>query len=85
MATAPLSTATRIFGERVRSRREALGKTQEQLATDSGLHWTFIGQVERGRRNLSLHNVLKIARGLQVDPADLVSGLRPDGTPPTHG
>jgi transcriptional regulator with XRE-family HTH domain len=85
MATPPLSTATRTFGERVRSRREGLGKSQEQLAADSGLHWTFIGQVERGRRNLSLHNILKIARGLQVDPADLIRGLEPDGRSPADG
>jgi transcriptional regulator with XRE-family HTH domain len=35
-----------------------------------------VGQVERGRRNLSLHNILKIAAGLQVDPGDLVRGLK---------
>lgn len=70
------SSATRSFGERVRARRAELGKSQEQLAHDCGLHWTFVGQVERGKRNLSLHNILKIADGLQIDPADLVRGLR---------
>ena len=76
MATAPLSTATAAFGARVRARREALGKSQEQLGHDSGLHWTFVGQVERGRRNLSFHNILKLATGLDVDPGELMSGLR---------
>lgn len=55
---------------RVRARRQALGKSQEQLADDSGLHWTFVGQVERGRRNLTLHNILKLAEGLDVDPGN---------------
>lgn len=71
----PLSDATRQFGERLRSRREALGLSQERLAERCGVHWTFVGQVERGRRNLSLHNALKIADGLEVDLAELVHGL----------
>jgi transcriptional regulator with XRE-family HTH domain len=73
----PLSPATRVFGERVRTHREALGLSQEALAARSGVHWTFLGQVERGRRNLSLHNLLKLAKGLGVDPAELVQGLQP--------
>jgi transcriptional regulator with XRE-family HTH domain len=72
-----MSVATRTFGERVRTRRHELGKSQEQLADDCDLHWTFVGQVERGRRNVSLHNILKLASGLQIDPAELVRGLKP--------
>jgi transcriptional regulator with XRE-family HTH domain len=71
----PLSPATQAFGERVRERREAQGLSQEALAAKSNIHWTFLGQVERGRRNLNLHNLLKIAQGLGVDPAELVRGL----------
>jgi transcriptional regulator with XRE-family HTH domain len=63
----------------VRARRAELGKSQEQLAHDCGLHWTFIGQVERGRRNLSLHNILKLAMALQIDAGELVQGLKPPG------
>jgi transcriptional regulator with XRE-family HTH domain len=73
----PLSDATRLLGERIRARRESLGLSQEALAHRCGVHWTFLGQVERGRRNLSLHNLLKIANGLGVDPAELVRGLAP--------
>jgi transcriptional regulator with XRE-family HTH domain len=72
----PISPATRVLGERIRERRKALGLSQETLAERSCVHWTFLGQVERGRRNLSLHNLLKIAAGLSVDPADLVRGLQ---------
>ena len=74
---APLSEAAGVFGKRVRARRETLGFSQERLAEASGLHWTFVGQVERGRRNLSLHNILKLAAGLHCDPAELVAGLTP--------
>jgi len=47
-----------------------------------GLHWTFVGQVERGRRNVSLHNILKLAHGLGIDPCEQVRGLK---APPDHG
>jgi transcriptional regulator with XRE-family HTH domain len=71
----PLSPATEAFGERVRLRRQQLGLSQEALADRCSVHWTFLGQVERGQRNISLHNLLKLARGLDVDPGDLVRGL----------
>jgi transcriptional regulator with XRE-family HTH domain len=73
----PISQAAATFGARVRARRQELGKSQEQLADDAGLHWTFVGQVERGQRNLALHNLLKLAAGLKIDPAELVRGLKP--------
>ncbi len=71
----PLSAATAEFGRRIRARRHELGMTQESLAEAAGLHWTFIGQVERGRRNLTLHNIVKLAAGLRMDAGELVSGL----------
>lgn len=76
----PLSEATAALGQRVREQREALGLSQEALAHQAGVHWTFLGQVERGRRNISLHNLLKLAAGLGVDPAELVQGLQPPST-----
>jgi transcriptional regulator with XRE-family HTH domain len=75
MAADPISDAARTFGERVRTRRHELGESQETLADACGLHWTFVGQVERGRRNVSLHNILKLAHGLSIDPCELVRGL----------
>lgn len=75
----PQSEATRILGERVRDRRRALDLSQEAMADRMGVHWTFLGQVERGQRNISLHNLLKLAHGLGVDPAELVKGLEPPG------
>jgi transcriptional regulator with XRE-family HTH domain len=75
----PVSDALAEFGARVRARRNELGLSQEALADQSGLHWTFVGQVERGRRNLSLHNLLKLADALETDPGKLVEGLKPPG------
>lgn len=77
-----LAEAKRGLGERIRARRNALGISQEALADRSGVHWTFVGQVERGQRNLSLQNLLKLAAGLEVDPGELVQGL---GSRPATG
>jgi transcriptional regulator with XRE-family HTH domain len=73
----PASDALALFGDRVRARRHELDLSQEALADRAGLHWTFVGQVERGRRNLSLHNLLKLAEALEIDPGKLVEGLTP--------
>jgi transcriptional regulator with XRE-family HTH domain len=62
------------FGRRLRKLREAAGLTQEALAHAAGLHWTYVGQIERGERNLTYKNVLKLARGLGVDPSELMPG-----------
>lgn len=75
------SEAARIFGSRVREVRQRLGISQETLAQLSDVHWTFVGQVERGTRNLSLHNIIKIAGGLDVDPAVLVCGIEASTVP----
>lgn len=60
------------FGRRLCVLRERAGMTQESLADAAGLHWTYVGQVERGERNLSYKNLLKLARGLGLDPAELM-------------
>ena len=73
----PSPSALSVFGARVRARRHEQGLSQEALGSAAGLHWTFVGQVERGQRNLSLNNLLKLAAALEIDPGELVSGLQP--------
>jgi transcriptional regulator with XRE-family HTH domain len=51
--------------------------SQEGLASRTDLHWSYIGQVERGQSNLTLHNILRLAAVLEVDAGDLVAGLKP--------
>jgi transcriptional regulator with XRE-family HTH domain len=75
----PLSSALETLGGRIRQRRNELGLSQEALADRAMLHWTFVGQVERGRRNLSLHNLLKLAEALEIDPGQLVTELKAPG------
>lgn len=61
------------FGARLRALRDRAGLTQEQLAHAAGLHWTYVGQVERGERNLTYKSILRLAEGLAVDPRELLS------------
>lgn len=60
------------LGRRLCELREQAEMTQEALAHAAGLHWTYVGQIERGERNLTYKNVLKLARGLGVEPAELM-------------
>jgi transcriptional regulator with XRE-family HTH domain len=64
------------FGKAVRRRRKKLGWSQEKLAELSGLHWTYVGRIERGKQNISLANVGKIARALRATPEKLLKGVR---------
>lgn len=71
----PSSPATVEFGRRVRRLREEQGLSQENLADRCGVHWTFLGQVERGQRSIRLDNILRIAYGLSVAPGMLLDDL----------
>jgi transcriptional regulator with XRE-family HTH domain len=59
------------FGQRVRELRQRLGISQEALATRAGIHRTYMGGVERGERNISLKNIIRLANALNVRPHDL--------------
>ena len=59
------------FGHRVRTLRERAGISQETLASRAGIHRTYMGGVERGERNVSLKNILRIAEALGVTPQKL--------------
>ena len=63
------------FGHRVRELRAARDWSQEKMAEATGLHWTYIGQTERGERNLTLRSIQKIAKGLKIEMAELFKGL----------
>lgn len=63
------------FGQRVREVRAEADLTQEALAEASGLHPTFISNVERGYRVPTVPTMLRLARGLGVVPSRLVDDL----------
>ena len=66
----------KTFGETVRRLRESEGISQEELADRCGLHRTYVGSVERGERNVSLANIVRLAKALKTFPSALLEGLR---------
>ena len=63
------------FGHRLRSCREALGWSQEYLAAEAGLDRTYVSGIERGVRNPSLKNIIRLAAALKVSLATLFEGI----------
>jgi transcriptional regulator with XRE-family HTH domain len=59
-------------GKRVRELRQARGITQEHLAFESAIDLTYLGGIERGRRNPSLLVLARIAAALKVHPSQLL-------------
>lgn len=72
----------RQFGNRVRELRHLSGESQEGLALTCELDRSYIGQVERGERNLSLENIHRLAKALGVEAFEL---LLPVGAPSSVG
>jgi len=58
--------------------REKRGLTQEELGALAGLHGAYIGQIERGEKNIGLRNLQKIAKALKVSVRVLVDTLNVD-------
>lgn len=60
------------FGQRLKELRLERRISQETLAGMAGMDRTFVAQVERGRRNLSLANIHRLAIALGVPPSELL-------------
>lgn len=61
-----------IVGGNVRRLRQIAGLTQEQLAFEARIDLTYVGGIERGRRNPSLLVMVRIAEALKVEPESLL-------------
>ncbi len=59
------------FGEKVRKLRNEKNLSQEQLSFKADLHRTYIGMIERAEKNITLVNIEKIAKALDVEIKDL--------------
>jgi|TARA_B100001964_G_C14196180_1_gene583477 transcriptional regulator with XRE-family HTH domain len=59
-------------GEKIRDYRTKKGWSQEKLALEAELHRAYIGQIERGEKNLGLKNLEKIAKTLEIRSEDLL-------------
>lgn len=64
------------FGRRVREVRQQRGVSQERLAVLAGVDRTYLSRCERGRQNISLVNIYRIARALGVRPSELLEEPR---------
>ncbi len=72
------------FGRILRDLRNARSLTQEELAHRAGMDVTYLSDLERGRWNPSLAMLVDLARGLDLQPSDLLKDLRvgPRDRPP---
>lgn len=59
------------FGEKIRRIRKKRRLSQEKLSFRASLHRTYISDIERGSRNVSLENIEKIAKALGISTKDL--------------
>jgi transcriptional regulator with XRE-family HTH domain len=59
------------FGERVRKERLKLCFSQEKLAVKAGVHRTYIGMIERAEKNITLENIEKVSKALNIPIKDL--------------
>ena len=67
--------ALKAFGCSIQSARNNLGLSQEKLAEFAGLDRTYISSVERGQRNISILNIIKLANALSVSPSNLLENI----------
>lgn len=63
------------FGQVIRARRLHLNITQEELAFRANLHRTYIADVERGSRNLSLKNIEAIIGALEINLSEIFKSI----------
>jgi len=61
------------LGAAIRKRRNELGISQEKLAERAGLHRTYIADIERGARNVSIENIEKLAKALEISISEIFS------------
>ena len=59
-----------LYGAKLKEFRKKKGLSQEELGFKSSLHRTYISEVERGRRNISIMNIDRIAKALNLRAKD---------------
>ena len=61
------------FGDKVREERNKQNLSQEKLASKAGVHRTYIGMIERAEKNITLENIEKVAKALNLKLSDFFS------------
>ena len=67
-----MAKINKIVGLRIRKYRLKRELTQEELAFEAGLHRAYIGQIERGEKNIGVQNLEKIAQALNIKLSKLI-------------
>ena len=62
-----------LFGSQLREIRTRKGLSQEGLALECGLDRSYVGGVERGERNISLINIVRLSQALDIKPTELLN------------
>lgn len=70
-----MNKALLALGQNIRGMRRSLNISQEELAFRCGLHRTYLSDIERGARNLSLISLLMVARGLRSTVSELTRNI----------
>jgi transcriptional regulator with XRE-family HTH domain len=70
----PAANHRRILGENIRTLRKRANFSQEKLAERADLHWTFVSDIERGKENISVDALARIAKALKVPLASFFEG-----------
>ncbi len=65
-----MATVQKAFGNRLRELRQEQCLTQEELAHQAGLNRTYIGDIERGEKNITLGSMVKLAKALGIKLRD---------------
>lgn len=63
------------LGLKIRELRKKQGLSQEEFAYRANIDRSYVGQIERGERNIAFLNLLKIARALEVTLSELMDGI----------
>ena len=64
------------FGEKLRQERIRLGMSQEELAARAGVHRTYIGMIERAEKNITLENIEKVCKALNITLGDFFKDFK---------
>lgn len=63
-----------LFAHNVQKHRKEKHLSQEELANLAGVHRTYVGMIERAEKNITLCNIEKIAKALDVSITKLLEG-----------
>ena len=70
------------FGKRLKMKRQEKGLSQEALAELAHLTYSYLGSIERGERNVSLGNIVALAKALAIPSQELIPHISEESTKP---